>query len=157
MDEELLLVDGEELLLEHDHDANLADNENEAAPSSSEVEEVSEVGASAFLSETSLQGGTQLNLLRNPKKMFPEFRKKWMVKETFMLLKLALPLVSVASVYSCGEDVAGVVVNKKVNVEKQLAMSGVLCFVFLVGLFNYFTGGWFVSLRFTLELSAHPY
>ena len=96
MEEETLLVEEneeEEFVIERDTDAIiLANGENECTPNSAEedvggVTARNEIGACASLLEAA-------NFQRSPKKFFLELGKKWMVKETVMLLKLALPLVS---------------------------------------------------------------
>jgi len=95
MEAELFLLDDEE----HETDDILVDKKNEVTPNKSEGEELGSTdgGASATPMETALQGSTKLlYLLKKSKQKCLELRKKWMVNETFMLLKLALPLVSVA-------------------------------------------------------------
>ena len=96
MEEKTLLMEekeGEEVVVERDTDAIiLADNENESTPNSCAEEDVGvtagkEVGPCASPLEAA-------NFQRSPNNFFLELGKKWMVKETIMLLKLALPLVS---------------------------------------------------------------
>ena len=99
MEDKTLLLDDMEFFLERDTDTILADGENVDIPSvvsnvgvgTSNGVSTSASSQETALQETALQGGTQLNFQRSPKNYFLE---KWMVKETIMLLKLALPLVS---------------------------------------------------------------